>query len=66
MQTVFVGAADIHARAASHRLQAIQNPDILGSVVFLRIVVGLVFSLFFRHGYRKPFNNFGDSLDIRD
>jgi hypothetical protein len=62
MQTVFVGAADIHARAASHRLQAIQNPDILGSVVFLYVVV----SLFFRHGYRKPFNNFGDSLKIRD
>jgi hypothetical protein len=65
MQAVLVGAADIHARAASNRFQAIQNPDIFGGIVLLS-VVDIVFSFFLRHSYRKPFYCFGVLLEIRD
>ena len=33
VQRGFVGAADIHAGAAAHRLQALQDLDVLGGVV---------------------------------
>ena len=35
MQRLFVGAADIHAGAAAHRLQALQHLDVLGGVAAL-------------------------------
>ena len=33
VQRAFVGAADIHARPPAHRLQALQNLNVLGGIV---------------------------------
>jgi hypothetical protein len=35
MQRLFVGAADIHARAAAHRLEPFQDLDVLGRIAGL-------------------------------
>ena len=40
VQRLFVGAADIHARAAAHRLQAFQHLDVGGAVAFTAILHG--------------------------
>src|SRR4030042_3932827 len=47
MQSVLVGAADIHARAASYVREAVQYADILGGIVLLRAVAGI-------HSYLLP------------
>ena len=40
VQRVLVGAADIHARAAAHRLQPLQHLDVRGAIGFAAIADG--------------------------
>jgi hypothetical protein len=41
MQRLFVGAADVHARTAAHRLEALEHLDVLGVVVAVAAARGL-------------------------
>src|SRR5688500_9655048 len=55
------GRADVHARALAHRLQSLQDLDLLGAVfpcrlsVALGVAVAAGFRLCLRHSLRHPF-----------